>query len=75
MRSSASPGKDKNFISAIETIYDSQMGAGSYKKAFDIAATRSASATIGEMDFAVRTSGALYKHSVREGLEDLTMRG
>jgi hypothetical protein len=74
MRSSASPGKDKNFISAIETIYDSQMGAGSYKEAFDIAATRSASATITEMDFAVRTSGALYKHSVREGLEDLTMR-
>jgi hypothetical protein len=74
MRSSASPGKDKNFISAIETMYDSQMGAGSYKEAFDIAATRSASATITEMDFAVRTSGALYKHSVREGLEDLTMR-
>ena len=75
MRSSASPGKDKNFISAIETMYDSQMGAGSYKEAFDIAATRSASATITEMDFAVRTSGALYKYSVREGLEDLTMRG
>jgi hypothetical protein len=55
-------------------MYDSQMGAGSYKEAFDIAATRSASATITEMDFAVRTSGALYKHSVREGLEDLTMR-
>lgn len=75
MRSSASPSEDKMFINAIETIYNSQMGTGSYKEAFEIAATRSASATMTPMDFAVRTSGALYKHSVREGLEDLTMRG
>ena len=74
LKSSASPVEDKIFINSIEKMYNSQMGAGSYKEAFDYVSSRSADTVMTPMDFAVRVSGRLYKNSVQDGLEEVTMR-
>jgi hypothetical protein len=74
MKSSASPAEDKIFINSIEKMYNSQMGAGSYKEAFDYVSSRSADTVMTPMDFAVRVSGRLYKNSIQDGLEEVTMR-
>ena len=74
MKSSATPAEDKIFINSIEKLYNSQMGAGSYKEAFDYASSRSADTAMTPMDFAVRVSGGLYKKSMQDGSEEVTMR-
>jgi hypothetical protein len=74
LKSSASPAEDKIFINSIEKMYNSQMGAGSYKEAFDYVSSRSADTVMTPMDFAVRVSGRLYKNSIQDGLEEVTMR-
>jgi hypothetical protein len=74
LKSSASPSEDKIFIDSIEKMYNSQMGAGSYKEAFDYVSSKSTNAAITPMDFAVRVSGRLYKNSIQDGLEEVTMR-
>jgi hypothetical protein len=73
MKSSATPSEDKFFINAIEEIYNKKAGVGasSYKEVFDYVSTKS---EMTPMDFAVRMSGRLYKSSMQEGLEDVTMR-
>ena len=74
IKSSSTTDADDIFIDQIKNLYDQQIGTGSYEKAFDIAASKSANRIVTPMDFAVRTSGALYRSSIDSGLEDLTIR-
>jgi hypothetical protein len=74
MRSSAAPKEDKIFASAIEEMYDSRLGAGSYREAFNRISRESTDRSMTPMEFAIRVSGRMYKSSLESGEEELTMR-
>jgi hypothetical protein len=74
MRSSAAPKEDKIFASAIEEMYDSRVGAGSYREAFNRISRESTDRSMTPMEFAIRLSGRMYKSSLENGEEALTMR-
>lgn len=74
MRSSAAPKEDKIFASVIEEMYDSRVGAGSYREAFNRISRESTDRSMTPMEFAIRVSGRMYKSSLESGEEELTMR-
>jgi len=74
MRSSAAPKEDKIFASAIEEMYDSRLGVGSYREAFNRISRESTDRSMTPMEFAIRVSGRMYKSSLESGEEELTMR-
>jgi hypothetical protein len=74
LKSSAAPSEDQRFINAIEQMYDSRIGAGTYREAFNSLSRESADRSITPMEFAIRVSGRMYKSSLESGEEELTMR-
>ena len=66
LKSSAVPEADENFIKAIEKIYDSNVGAGSYKEAFKRISTESADRSMTPMEFAIRMSGRMARGESEE---------
>jgi hypothetical protein len=77
VKSSATPTEDSIFINQIEKIYNSYKGAGSYKEAFNQISSQlddRGMAPMTSMEFAIRVTGNTFKNSIKEGLEEITMR-
>jgi hypothetical protein len=69
MKSSATPKSDPIFVSKIQTMFDDYAGAGSYQSAREAAGS-----AVTDMDFAIRSSGGLFRSAGERNMEELTIR-
>ena len=69
MKSSATPTSDPFFVSQIQTMFDDFAGAGSYQ-----AARQAAGSAVTDMDFAIRSSGGLFRSASERNVEEVVIR-